>query len=201
MEKENQIKSPEVSNAEQSGEKTISVKFNKEVKEIPLEEAIVLVQKGLKFDAVSSILERIKAIAESKGKGVGEYIAELEKNQAIESAQSLIDGCSDKKALLEAIVNLGAKKAPKIIGFDELQAAYPEIDDVSKVPEEVLQNAKLYGRNLFDEYLRYLFEAKKREEKIKKAESDNQSVGSQSKKDNGSFDPISSRFLKGLWGN
>ena len=201
MEKEKQIKSPEASDTEQNGEKTISVKFNKDVKEIPLEEAVVLVQKGLKFDAVSSILERIKAIAESKGKGVSEYIAELEKKQALESAQSLIDGCSDKDALLEAIANLGAEKAPKIIGFDELQAAYPEIDDVSKVPEEVLQNAKLYGRNLFDEYLRYLFESKKREEKIKKAESDNQSVGSQSKKDNGSFDPISSRFLKGLWGN
>lgn len=201
MEKEKQIKSPEASNIEQNGEKTISVKFNKEVKEIPLEEAVVLVQKGLKFDAVSGILERIKAIAESKEKSVSEYISELEKKQALESAQSLIDGCSDKEALLEAIANFGAKKAPKIIGFDELQAAYPEIDDVSKVPEEVLQNAQLYGRNLFDEYLRYQLEAKKREEKIKKAESDNQSVGSQSKKDNGSFDPISSRFLKGLWGN
>jgi hypothetical protein len=201
MDKEKEIKAPEMSESAPSGEKTMCIKFNKEVKEIPLEEAVILAQKGLKFDAVSPILERIKSLAEYEGKSAADYIASLENEAALKRAKDLIDTCSSKEDLLEVIANLGTSKKQTAIGFDELQSAYPHIDDISKVPDEVLENAKLYGRNLFDEYLRYELSKKKREEKLKEALADKQSVGSQSKKDDGSFDPIRSRFLKGLWGN
>lgn len=201
MEKQKNIKSKEGLENTSSDEKTISVKFNKEVKEISLEEAKELAQKGLKYDAVSEIFERLKTLSADEGKSVLEYVAGLEKKATLKRAQGLIDSCSDKDELLELILNWGNDKKQKVLGFDELKTAYPEMDDISKVPEEVLQNAKLHGRNLFDEYLRYLFETKKREEKINKSLYDNKSIGSQAKKDNGSFDPISSRFLKGLWGN
>ena len=201
MDKEKEIKTLKNSENEPSEEKAISLKFNKEVKEIPLEEAVILAQKGLKFDAVSPMLERIKSLAEYEGKSAADYITGLEKEAELKKAKGLIESCSSKEDLLEAIANLGAFKKQTAIGFDELQAAYPHIDDISKVPDEVLENAKLYGRNLFDEYLRYELSKKKREEKVKEALADKQSVGSQSKKDDGSFDPIRSRFLKGLWGN
>lgn len=201
MDNEKEIKTQEISGNALNDEKTISVKFNKEIKEIPLTEAVTLAQKGMKFDAVSPIFERIKSLAEYEGKSADEYIASLEKKASLKKAESLIEGCSDKEALLEAIANLGAEKKLSVIGFNELQAAYPHIDEISKVPDEVLENAKLYGRNLFDEYLRYEFLNKKREQRQKEALAEKQSVGSQSKKDDGSFDPIRSRFLKGLWGN
>lgn len=201
MEKQENIKGQEKIAEVPDDNKTISVKFNKEVKEISLEEAKELAQKGMKFDAVSEMLERLKNLSISEGKSVLEYIAHLEKKAMLKRAEGLIEGCSDKDELLELITNLSLDKKPNLLGFEELQSAYPEIDDVSKVPEEVLENANLYGRNVFDQYLRYLFEKNKREEKIKKTLADNKSIGSQSKKDDGSFDPVGSRFLKGLWGN
>lgn len=201
MEKQENIKARENSQEVPGDNKTISVKFNKEVKEISLEEAKELAQKGMKFDAVSEILERLKSLSTDEGKSVLEYIAALEKKAMLKRAEGLIDGCSNKEELLELITNRGFDKKPDVLGFDELRSAYPELDDISKVPEEVLENANLYGRNLFDEYLRYLFEKRKREEKINKTLADNKSIGSQSKKDDGSFDPVGSRFLKGLWGN
>ncbi len=201
MEKQENIKGQEKIAEVPDDNKTISVKFNKEVKEISLEEAKELAQKGMKFDAVSEMLERLKNLSISEGKSVLEYIAHLEKKAMLKRAEGLIEGCSDKDELLELITNLSLDKKPNLSGFEELQSAYPEIDDVSKVPEEVLENANLYGRNVFDQYLRYLFEKNKREEKIKKTLADNKSIGSQSKKDDGSFDPVGSRFLKGLWGN
>lgn len=197
MDNEKNIKSPE----EQGDKKTISVKFNKEVKEISLEDAAILAQKGLKFDAVTPMLERIKALSSYEGKSASEYIAELEKKAMLKRAEGLVEGCANKEDLLEAIAKLGNEKKPTVAGFDELQAAYPEMDDISKVPDEVIENAYLHGRNLFDQYLRYCFAKKQREEAFKKNLADKQSVGSQSKKDDGTFDPISARFLKGLWGN
>ncbi len=181
--------------------KTISVKFNKEKKEISLEEAVLLAQKGLKFDAVAPTLERLKTLAEREAKSVSEYIAALEKEATLKKVQSLVDSCADKDTLLEAIANYSAEKKPNTAGFDELKAAYPQFDDISKVPEEVVENAYLYGRNLFDQYLRYEFSKKQLEKKLNETLAENLSIGSQSKKDNGRFDPISARFLKGLWGN
>ena len=201
MEKQENIKTRENTAEVPDDNKTISVKFNKEVKEISLEEAKELAQKGMKFNAVSEILERLKSLSADEGKSVLEYIAALEKKAMLKRTESLIDSCSNKEELLELITNRGFDRKPDVLGFDELQSAYPELDDISKVPEEVLENANLHGRNLFDEYLRYLFEKSKREEKIKKTLADNKSIGSQSKKDDGSFDPVGSRFLKGLWGN
>ena len=201
MEKQENIKARENAAEVPDDNKTISVKFNKEVKEISLEEAKELAQKGMKFNAVSEILERLKSLSADEGKSVLEYIAALEKKAMLKRTESLIDSCSNKEELLELITNRGFDRKPDVLGFDELQSAYPELDDISKVPEEVLENANLHGRNLFDEYLRYLFEKSKREEKIKKTLADNKSIGSQSKKDDGSFDPVGSRFLKGLWGN
>lgn len=201
MEKQKNTSAQENSINTPSDNNTISVKFNKEIKKISIEEAKELAQKGLKYDAVSKIFERLKILSADEGKSVLEYIAGLERKAMLKRAEGLIDSCSNKDELLELISNWGNDKKPSVLGFDELKNAYPEMDDISKVPEEVVENANLYGRNLFDEYLRYLFQTKIREEKINKALAENKSIGSQSKKDNGSFDPIGSRFLKGLWGN
>ena len=49
---------------------TVPIKFNKEIKEIPLSEASALAQKGMKFDLISEEYKTLKKLSQKNNKTV-----------------------------------------------------------------------------------------------------------------------------------
>ena len=68
------------------------------------------------------------------------------------------------------------------------------------VTKKVLENSKIKGTLLLDEFLRYRALQEKREKSLKKSQekAENLSIGSQINKV-GSISPETEQFLKGLW--
>lgn len=178
----------------------IPVKYNKQVMNLDIESAGELAQKGMKFDSISKDYEAIKEMALEKGKSVSEFVEEL-KNQSINAKKQLLtEKCGGDEALAEHILELEAKKTNSLRGIEELTEKFPEFKNIEKLPECVLENAKLKGSLLLDEYLRYKLEQEiavknsiSKQQQARKA-----STGSQLTK-KGNDNPETAEFLKGLW--
>lgn len=178
----------------------IPVKFNKEIKNITLKEAVTLAQKGMKFDLICDDFEALKNLAVAEGKSVSEYIEALKGLKLEARRRELEEKCGGDKDLAEHFLNLEQADSRNDGGFEEVKKHFPEINAEGELPWEVLENSKLKGTKLLDEYLRYLLsEARKRQ----KAEADNKkadkrSLGSFKNKNDG-IDPEAAEFIKGLW--
>ena len=70
-------------NAEENqlGEITIPVKFNGEMKNLTVDEASLLAQKGMKFDSIKDDFEQIKKLARTHGKSIPEFIQAMKQNE------------------------------------------------------------------------------------------------------------------------
>lgn len=184
--------------AEIEQEITIPVKFNKEVKELALSEATALAQKGMKYDLIKEDYEELKALAQNSGKSIPQYISDLKNQKFNERKNELTEICGGDSQLAEHFARLENENVPDG-GFSELKEMFPDITEES-IPEEVKENAKLKGRLLLDEYLRY----RQREANRKKNASAQQkraedlSLGSQQNRQSAES-PETEEFLKGLW--
>lgn len=178
----------------------IRVKFNKETRELSMDEATALAQKGLKYDSVSSELERLKKIATEGGKNITDFITELENQRKIAHKNELLENCSGNQELVERIIKLEGEETEEILGFSELSAEFPEIKSVSDLPVDVLENVKIKGGNLFDAYLRYLHRQTRQAKRYieEKSKTDQSSTGSQLGQGNTVSD-TNEEFIKGLW--
>ena len=177
----------------------IPIKFNKETRNLSLEEATTLAQKGLKFESIEKEYNLLKQLALRENKSIPLYIAELDRRYNEEKKQSLTEKCGGNEEIAEHILSLeNEKKAGD--GFDELTSAFPEIKSKKNLPREVLDNAELKGTLLLDEYLRYLLSQKRNAQTIaqKQREGEKTSTGSLiNNKD--SHTSETEEFLKGLW--
>ena len=178
----------------------IRVKFNKEMRELSMDEATALAQKGLKYDFVSKELERLKKLASKGGKNITDFITELENQNKIAHKNKLLEDCLGNEELVERIIKLEGEEIEENLGFEELQNEFPEIESVSSLPAEVLENVEIKGGNLLDAYLRYLHKQTRQakrymEEKIK---TDQSSTGSQQGFGN-TVSNTNEEFIKGLW--
>lgn len=184
-----------------SEETFIPVKFNKEVKNIPLKEASDLVQKGMKFDLISEEYKRLKNLAASDGKAVSEYITLLETQKDEKRYQNLLEEYGGNEAAANRIMELEKEKISDN-GFGELKENFPEIESEDMLPKEVLQRVELSGGNLLNAYLRYMLKAEREKQKIlaEKQKAEMSSMGSQSKNESLGFDAAANQFLKGIWG-
>lgn len=177
----------------------IPIKFNKETKNLTLEEATTLAQKGLKFESIEKEYNLLKQLASRENKSIPNYIAELERRYNEEKKQSLTEKCGGNQEIAEHILAL-EKEKKATDGFDELSTAFPEIKSKENLPQEVLNNAELKGTLLLDEYLRYLLSQKRNAQTIaqKQREGEKTSTGSLiNNKD--SHTSETEEFLKGLW--
>lgn len=180
---------------------TIPIKFNKEIRRISVEEAAALAQKGMKFDMISSDLERLRQMAKTSGSSITDFISTLEKNQALLQREKLLEECGGNEQLADRITALQADSAGAHEDISELQSFFPEITDKAQLPESVLQRAELTGENLLNCFLRYRLQ----QEKASQAEIKNRqaaalsSVGSLSNANAHHHDAASVEFLKGLW--
>lgn len=190
-------------NAEENqlGEITIPVKFNGEMKNLTVDEASLLAQKGMKFDSIKDDFEQIKKLARTHGKSIPEFIQAMKQNETELRRKELLQKCSGDTELVDKITALEEKASENgYDSFDEVKEFFPKIQNVEALPEQVVENTRLKGTLLLDEYLRYLLAQKRRQEKSIKsqAEAEKLSIGSQFNQ-NAPVSPESEEFIKGLW--
>ena len=181
----------------------ISVKFNKEIRSIPIAEATVLAQKGLKYDLISEDFSRLKNMALKKGQSVTEFLNGMEE-KAIESRRAeLMEQTGGNGDLAEHIISLENETTSSNREFDELRERFPEIKEIGELPQQVLETSKALGKNLLDTYLRYLFDQKlKGQNKRKQQAAVNlRSTGALSGEGSACGGTADREFIKGLWGN
>lgn len=178
----------------------IPVKFNKEIINLDLEKASTLAQKGMKFDVISKDYEIIKDLAANEGKSVSEFVNLLKQERNLKKKNQLLEKCGGDEIFAEHILKLEQNAKPDFNGFAELKENFPEIKDLESLPAQVLENAKLKGTLLLDEYLRYRHNQKNavKNSLLKQKENLNSSTGSQLNK-KGNDNPETAEFLKGLW--
>lgn len=185
---------------EQDAKIFIPVKYNKQVMNLDVESASELAQKGMKFDSISKDYEILKQIAIDSGKSVSEFVCDLQIDTLNKKKNQLTEKCGGNEELAEHILELESKKTDNVRGFGELKEKFPEILAIENIPECVLENAKLRGSLLLDEYLRYKLEEEIaiKNSAIKQQQAQNASTGSQLGK-KGNENPETAEFLKGLW--
>lgn len=177
----------------------VPVKYNKEIRNLGLNEAAELAQKGLKFEAIAADYENLKCIAAENGKSVSEFLCTLEESNREARKKELLEKCGGNEEMADYVLGL-EKKPEENMGLEELKTEFPDIKDISDLPQSVVENAKMKGTLLLDEYLRYLHtennNARKAAAQGESAIS--ASVGSQTDR-KGGVSPETAEFLKGLW--
>lgn len=180
-------------------EMLIPVKFNKEVKNLTLEEATLLSQKGMKYEIIEKQWDRLKAFAKDDNISTADFLDALEKRRTEQRIEELTKECGGNSEMAKKIVMLEKNQDDSLSGEKEFKEFFPEMD-ISELPEEVLNRAKQNNSNLLNEYLRFEARAKIEAERQEKKQRENaeSSVGSQ--KDSGIFrTPENEEFIKGLW--
>ncbi len=179
---------------------TVPIKFNKEIKHLSLEDAASLAQKGMKLDAISEELSRLRRIAALGGKSIPEFLTALERQQSENKKEELLKECGGNEELAQRIMRLEAEMEGDGVDLAELQQFFPAVKAVEDLPQAVVERAQKLGSNLLDEYLRY-----REGERIKRREGERYakaasaaSVGSQS--NSGAADTANTEFLRALWG-
>ena len=113
--------------------------------------------------------------------------------------KELTEKCGGNEEIADYVIKLenGTKND---MGFNELKKEFPQIGDISDLPEEVIENSELKGTMLLDEYLRYLHNENKKaaDAAVLQQNIAESSVGSQTDCKGGT-DPETAEFLKGLW--
>lgn len=179
----------------------VPVKFNKETREIPLSEATILAQKGMKYDLLSEDIKRLRSLANKNGKNISDYLSEIEESQNTAHKNALLESCGGNAEMVEHILSLENKAScQENLGLEELLRECPEIKSSEDIPEAVLSAAKEKGGNIFDEYLRYCHKQTREAQNalLKQAEAATSSLGSQSRCADG-ISPVNAEFIKGLW--
>ena len=177
----------------------VPVKFNKEIKNLGLEDAARLAQMGLKFEAIADDYEALKNIAAKAGHSVSEYIAELSRQNDENRRQELTEECGGNEKMADYVMQL-EKSGEESDDFAELTAEFPEIKSISDLPDSVVQKSELRGTKLLDEYLRYRLteEREAASAALKQKNAENLSLGSLTDR-KGGINPETAEFLKGLW--
>lgn len=199
MEEKTEIIPDKVNRATTPAEGLIPVKFNKEVRNLTPEEAALLSQKGLKYEAIEKQWERLKAFAREDNSSTAEFLDALEKKRTDKRIEELTKECGGNSEMARRIVELEKGTDDSLTGEKEFSEYFPE-KSINELPDEVLNRAKENNSNLLNEYLRFearaRAEAQREEKRVK--ENAASTVGSQ--KDSGIFrTPENEEFLRGIW--
>ena len=218
--------SDEGNNTDNVPEKPFVVRYKHKDTELTREEAINFAQKGMKFDSLAPMLDKISYLATIKGKNAQDLIDEYIKNEEDMYRSEIIDKHGDNEEVVNMFMekyrtenkskyetaqserkaaeeNAEKKEIESLENriaseFSELSKELPEIENISSVPKEVLKEEEK-GKNLLDAYLRYLHNENTKIKAAKQAaaKSSNASAGSMAGT-NEVDDPIMREFLRGL---
>ena len=156
---------------------TLPVKFNKQEYQLSLEDAPAYAQKGMKFDTIEPMLDRLRSLAQQNGKSMMAYV------------QGLCGECAD----------INERLAEE---YDQLRQACPDVDSFDKVPEEAVQTAIDSGMPLLYAFLQHFYAEQTR---IARAQAiadgaRERSVGGQRGETHKTPDPAVEAMLRGVWG-
>lgn len=196
MEEKNEI-TPQPS--EDTDSFLVPVKFNKEMRNITVEEASCLSQKGLKYDAISPQWEKLRLFAKQENMSTADFLNALEKKRTEKRIEELTQQCGGNSEMAHRIFSLEGNSEEELRGLKDFREYFPE-KSTDSLPTEVIDRARENNSNLLDEYLRYKArqDALKYAEEKQKRENIQSSVGSQ--KDSGlSRSPESHEFIRGIW--
>lgn len=179
--------------------RVIPIKFNKEIRNLTLDEASLLSQKGLKYETIEKQWSRLLAFAKEDGASAQDFLDALEKERTQKRLNELTKECGGNSEIAQRIIDLERGKENSLLGLDELKEYFPELTE-EELPQEVIDRAEQTGTKILDEYLR--FKAREanallRNERQKK-ENIKSSVGSLN--DGGIYrTPENEQFIRGLW--
>jgi len=183
--------------AEAKDPPVISVKFNKETKNLSAAEAATLAQKGMKFEIIEADFLKLKALAGKRKMSVPEYISELEKNQNEQRRREILDEYKETGALADRIAELeGGEKDED--GLDELREYFPTVKSLSDLPRAVVESARLKGENLLNSYLKYRLVSRRQSDAERLFERGAREASVGSVKSAG--DTADDDFIRALWG-
>ncbi len=121
----------------QEGTFCLPVKFNKQDYQLSMEEATAYAQKGMKFDTIEPMLDKLKNLAQQNGTGLKELVDAL-----CDTPQTADEGSVEERLVDE---------------FLALQAQCPDITDFEQLPSSVVDEAVQSGESLLLSYLRYCY--------------------------------------------
>lgn len=158
---------------------TIPVRYNHQSRQLSAAEATALAQKGLKYDELSPMLDKIRLLAAGCGKSVTEMVdglvaagdqalyrrllEEAGGNEQVAGRLMELEKTKRQTALAEAAKTQQEREADDrqaladrlATEFMELQSDFPEVQEFSAVPKSVVQTAIDKNISLYDAYLRY----------------------------------------------
>ncbi len=180
----------------------IPIKFNKENRELSVKEAQALAQKGLKYDMITSDFARLRAMADKNKKSVGEFLSFVDESLKAQRRNEILSKCGGNEEMADKFMDMEEQLSGDNGQLEELKEYFPEIEDKSQLPQEVIATATEKGSRLLDEYLRHLYILQRQENKNKeiKKEINNHTLGSLKTEESRSSDPVRNMFLKGIWG-
>ena len=183
-------------------ELSVKIDFDGEERSYSISEIKVLAQKGLDYGLIIGDYERIKQMARQNDKNVSEYLSFLEAQRFEARRAELLEKCGDEE-LAGYILNLESEcNTFDNRSFKELKEYFPNITDISELPECVVNSAKVKGSSIVDEWLRYRHKKQMRLSALNNLEASaaNSSIGSQREHIAADYDPAKLQFIKGIWG-
>lgn len=199
MEEKTEIIPDKANTTTTSNEILIPVKFNKEVRNLTLEEATLLSQKGMKFDAIEKQWERIKAFAKEDNFTTSQFLDALENMRTEKRIKELTDECGGNSEMAKKFLLLEKQESSQSFGEKDFKEYFPD-KEISDLPEEVLNRAKQNNSNILDEYLRFKARKDAEEEKQKQKLKENAESAVGSQKDSGIYRaPENEEFIRGIW--
>ncbi len=119
----------------QEGTFCLPVKFNKQDYQLSMEEATAFAQKGMKFDTIEPMLDKLKNLAQQNGMPLRELVDAL-----CDTPPKMAEGGVEERLADEFLM---------------LQAECPDITDFEQLPKTVVEQAVNSGESLLLSYLRY----------------------------------------------
>lgn len=178
---------------------SLRVKYNKEEREIPIDEAIPLVQKGLNYDKVQERLQQLESdprltfveeLAQQFGMSVPDYLEAVKAQREQERINQLVEQGVSEEVAAEMLENRKFReqfeaekkaKAEEEKFIKESEEFFQEFPDVKpdQIPAEVWQIKEQRGLSLLDAYLRVSYKSlgqQKEQEAIQKLQQNAQST-------------------------
>lgn len=204
---------------------TIPVMFNHGSRELTLDEARTLAQKGLKFDELTPTWEKIRFLASTNGKTVPELVDALVESQDRQLYQSLLDECDGNESIAKRLheaekaqrqaqyetslqAESNAEKQDQQVlaerlaaDFLEMQKEFPEMTEFKEIPTAVVDTAVRKGISLMDAYLRYQHQENRKIAATRKTqkEAEKASAGSQAAGTEEASNPTMDAMMAGVW--
>lgn len=217
----------EVATSPEGDAPVIAVKYNKQIHSLSHNDAATYVQKGMKYDSVSPMLESLKYVAAAEGKTLAEFVQAIRDHHEESALAALIDRCGGNEEIAREL--LAVEKGKHQTAYEnllkseqeaeseseeavtrrladelaDLREEFPDITAYSKLPASVIREAEEKGISLLDSYLRHQHREQKKAEvtKTQQVTAAKASAGAQaSAGGNEGKDPAINALMKGIWG-